>query len=120
MTGRDLASLLRPYRIRSDTVRGEDAMGNPERGKGYYLRSFKDAFARYLPLSGPSGHDTVTNPANVGEIEVFDAVTNSICHDSQNAGNTSKTGLFTASRLRRGETGRRRRFPPPRRLARQP
>jgi hypothetical protein len=93
MTGTDLASLLRPFRIRSDTVRGKDAMGNPERGKGYYLRSFRDAFARYRPLSGPSGRDTVTNPANAAEIEISEAVTNANCHGSQNAGNANKSGI---------------------------
>jgi hypothetical protein len=93
MTGTDLALLLRPYRIRSDTVRSKDAMGNSERGKGYYLRSFKDAFSRYLPLSEPSSRDGVTNPANAGEIENSEGVTNAICHGSQNAGDTSKTSL---------------------------
>jgi hypothetical protein len=50
MTDMGLASLLRSYRIHSKTVRGEDEAGNPERGKGYYLRSFVDAFTRYLPF----------------------------------------------------------------------
>jgi hypothetical protein len=104
MTGTDLASLLRPYRIRSDTVRGEDAMGNPVRGKGYYLRSFKDAFSRYLPVSGPSGRDTVTNSENAGETEVFGDVTNANCHGSQNAGNTSKSGLCHGVTASKGRT----------------
>jgi putative DNA primase/helicase len=92
MTDTDLASLLRPYRIRSDTVRSEDAMGNHERGKGYYLQSFKDAFSRYL-LSEPSCRDSVTNPANAMEVEVSQGVTKTNCHGSQNAGNTRKSGI---------------------------
>jgi hypothetical protein len=92
MTDTDLASLLRPYRIRSSTVRGEDAIGNPERGKGYYLRSFRDAFSRYLPLSGSSHRDNVTTVENAGEIEVFEDVTSSICHRSENPGIANKLG----------------------------
>ena len=93
MTDTDLASLLRPYRIRSDTVRGEDAMGNPERGKGYYLRSFKDAFSRYLPLSVLLGRDTVTNPENAGENEVLEDVTKLDLSRVGNPGNANKSAV---------------------------
>lgn len=50
LTDTGLASLLRPYRIRSGTIRGEDALGNSVTGKGYYLRSFEDVFSRYAPI----------------------------------------------------------------------
>jgi hypothetical protein len=94
MTDTALASLLRTYRIRSNTVRGEDIMGNPERGKGYYLRSFKDAFSRYLPPYGPSTRDNETNPENVEGAEVFKDVTNTECHGSQDGGNASNSGIW--------------------------
>jgi hypothetical protein len=92
MTDTDFASLLRPYRIRSSTVRGEDAIGNPERGKGYYLRSFRDVFSRYLPHFGPSGRDNVTSLENAWEIGISEDVTSSICHRSENPGNANKSG----------------------------
>jgi putative DNA primase/helicase len=94
MTDTDLASLLRPYRIRSDTVRGEDAIGNPERGKGYYLRSFKDAFSRYLPLSRLSGRDTVTNSENARENEVFEDVTKLDLSPLANPADANKSGVW--------------------------
>jgi hypothetical protein len=48
LTDVGLSKLLRPYGIRSGTVRGD----NDVTGKGYYLRSFEDAFSRYLPFPG--------------------------------------------------------------------
>ena len=71
LTDIDLGALLRGYEIHSKTVRGEDAYGNPERGRGYYLRDFKETFERYLrgfsTETGLSSRDTVTNPENVEE-----------------------------------------------------
>lgn len=46
MTARQLAGLLRPFGIRSGTVRVGDATP-----KGYTLSDFSDSFARYLPDS---------------------------------------------------------------------
>ena len=51
ITGKSLGDLLRPYGVRSATVRVEDASATHGTAKGYYLRSFEDAFARYLPTS---------------------------------------------------------------------
>ena len=91
LTDTGLAGLLRPYRIRSNTVRGE---GNDRNvvGKGYYLRSFEDAFSRYLPIPGVSTRNNVTSPANTGGSEDFADVTNSFCYGSENAGNASNSG----------------------------
>jgi putative DNA primase/helicase len=93
LTGIGLAGLLHGYQIRSTTVRGEDAMGNPDRGRGYYLRSFNDDFARYLLSFGVSTRDSVTNLENAGENEVFEDVTSSFCHGSENAGDASKSAV---------------------------
>ena len=71
LTDLGLASLLRPYGIRSSTVRVEDASGKTVRGKGYFLRSFEDVFSRYLPIPGVSTRAAVPNAANTGENEVF-------------------------------------------------
>jgi putative DNA primase/helicase len=46
LTDTGLAALLRPYGVRSGTVRLDDGT-TP---KGYYLRSFNDVFSRYLPI----------------------------------------------------------------------
>jgi hypothetical protein len=93
LTDIGLAGLLHDYQIRSTTVRSEDAMGNPDRGRGYYLRSFDDAFARYLPSSGVPTCDNVTNLENAEENAVFADVTNSICHGLENSGYANKTGV---------------------------
>ena len=89
LTDTGLAGLLRPYRIRSNTVRGEGS----DRGKGYYLRSFEDAFSRYLPIPQPSTRDTVTSPGNAEGSEDFADVTNSVCHGSGNGGNAGNSGF---------------------------
>jgi hypothetical protein len=93
LTDTGLAKLLRDYQIRSHTIRSEDAMGDLQIAKGYYLRSFEDAFSRYLPSSGFSTLSPVTNAANAGENEVFEDVTNLICDVSENPGNSSNSGL---------------------------
>ena len=54
ITGKSLGDLLRPYGVRSGTVRIDGEHGNFTTAKGYYLRSFDDAFARYLPTLGVS------------------------------------------------------------------
>jgi putative DNA primase/helicase len=97
MTDIDLGALLRGYEIHSKTVRGEDAYGNPERGRGYYLRDFKETFERYLRTfsaqTGVSSRDSVTNQENVEENRSLEGVTNSICHGSENGGNANNSGL---------------------------
>ena len=47
ITGAAFAALLRPYGIRSGTVRVGDAQNAPT-AKGYYLHAFEDLFTRYL------------------------------------------------------------------------
>jgi hypothetical protein len=42
-----VARLLKPLRISSGTIRLDDG----RTAKGYYQRSFEDAFARYLPAA---------------------------------------------------------------------
>ena len=70
--------------------------------KGYYLRSFEDAFARYLPTSGVSKRPSVTNPGKQGESEDFANVTNQVCDGLENAGNASKSGVCDAWTLQKG------------------
>jgi hypothetical protein len=86
MTDKALGDLLRPYGVRSGTVR----IGSST-SKGYYLRSFEDAFTRYLTLAPPSRRHTVTTPTSPGENESFASVTGAACDGSKTAGNGSKS-----------------------------
>jgi hypothetical protein len=105
LTDTGLAGLLRPYRIRSGTIRGEGS-GKDGTGKGYYLRSFEDAFSRYLPISQPSTRHNVTNQRNAGGSEDFADVTNSICDGSGNGGNASNSVVCdVVTGKNRGERG---------------
>ena len=91
MTDVALAGLLKGYGIRSGTVRLEDG-STP---KGYYLRSFQEAFERYLPpiSSSPasSGRHAATTPRKPEESEDFAAATSEFCGGSENAGNPSNS-----------------------------
>jgi putative DNA primase/helicase len=94
MTDMGLASVLRPYGVRSSTVRSEDAVGNVERGKGYFLRSFEDAFSRYLAISGLSGRAIVPNAGNAGENKVFEGVPMFNSSRVENPRNASKSVVW--------------------------
>jgi Protein of unknown function (DUF3631)/Toprim-like len=76
LDARGLAKMLRPFRIKSKTVRIGD-----ETRKGYQVEWFEDAFARYLPppaesvtsvtsvTSAPHSHAGVTDVTDVTDIE---------------------------------------------------
>jgi Protein of unknown function (DUF3631) len=69
LNARGLAGILRPFKIRSRTVR----MGE-ETAKGYHLEQFEDAFARHLPRGSSEGsHPSQgSQPASVLERDVTD------------------------------------------------
>jgi hypothetical protein len=69
ITGKALGDRLRPYGVHSGTIRTE----GDGTAKGYYLRSFRDAFARYIPASPLSKRHNVTNPGKQGRNEDFEA-----------------------------------------------
>ena len=83
MTDVALAGLLKGYGIRSGSVRLE----NGSTPKGYYLRSFKDAFERYLssqPTTSPSpSRHAATTPGNPKESEDSAAATSDFCGGSK-------------------------------------
>ena len=108
ITGKLLSDLLRPYGVRSGTIRVEDEDGNSTTPKGYYRRAFDDAFARYLPTSGVSKRHTATKPGKQGENEDFANATNSICGGLENAENASKSGFCGGVALQRGVCGQTR------------
>jgi len=60
MTARHLARLLHPYKILPRSVRPDDTGKTP---KGYHVKDFQDAFARYLPSIRHNG----TSQSNSGE-----------------------------------------------------
>jgi hypothetical protein len=89
MTDTHLAGQLRPYGIRSGTVWITDKAS----AKGYYLRSFKDAFARYLlPALGSSRQD-VRNRGNQGKAESSETSGMLIPDGGENASKPSNSGI---------------------------
>jgi hypothetical protein len=97
MTGNALAGLLRPYGIRSSTVR----IGLST-AKGYYLRSFEDAFTHYLPFPPPSKRHAVTTFRKPGDTGGFAFVTSQTCDGLESAGNASKSAGCDGVTLRTG------------------
>ena len=61
--------------------------------KGYYMRAFQDAFARYLPASSLSNRHTATNAEKQGESEHFDPPQISDLWRIENAGNPNENGF---------------------------
>lgn len=88
MTDKALGDRLRPYGIRSRTIRV--GTSTP---KGYYLSAFRDAFARYLPTSFLSNRHTATNARNQGASEDFDPPQISDLLRTENAGNPNESGF---------------------------
>jgi hypothetical protein len=108
MTDVALASLLKGYGIRSGSVRLDDG-STP---KGYYLRSFQEAFERYLPpissASPSSSRHAATTPRKPEENEDLAAATSEFRGGSENAGNPSNSaacGGVAGQRQGEGETG---------------
>ncbi len=75
ITDLGLAKLLRPYGIRSGTIRLAEGVT----AKGYHRRAFADAFARYLPTSPVSTRHTVTSGGKQGDAEDSQPVTKEKC-----------------------------------------
>ena len=88
MTDKALGDRLRPYGVRSRTVRV--GTSTP---KGYHLSAFQDAFVRYLPTSPLSSRHTAANAGNQGEDKSFDPPQNSNLLRTENARNPRGTGI---------------------------
>ena len=69
ITGKSLGDLLRPYGVRSGTIR-IDGDTSEDTAKGYYLRSFEDAFTRYLPTGGSQSVTASQTPENKGKVRI--------------------------------------------------
>jgi hypothetical protein len=101
ITGNALGAFLRTFGVRSGTVRVGSSTS-----KGYYLRSFEDAFTRYLPPLPASKRHAVTTPTNPAENESFASVTDAACDGLETAGNASKSeGCDGVTFQRAGERG---------------
>jgi Protein of unknown function (DUF3631) len=115
LTQHELGRALREFRIRPGAVRPFNSKTVVVRG--YYLRQFEDAFARYLstpektsdfshpPKSDTSIRNIATNPEKPEENEVFASATNSACSGSENAGNPSNSGVCNAVADQNHENG---------------
>ena len=88
MTDKALGDRLRPYGVRSRTIRV--GTSTP---KGYYLHAFQDAFARYLPTSSSPKRHTATNAAKQGESEDLDPPQISNLLRIENAANPNENGV---------------------------
>jgi hypothetical protein len=104
ITDTSLAKLLRSYGIRSSTVRVLDDMGAPSTPKGYYLRSFADAFARYLHPSPISSRHTATNQEKSAENANSTDATNNSCGGPKNGGTASDSAYCGGVAAERWET----------------
>ena len=88
MTDKALGDRLRPYGVRSRTIRVGTLTP-----KGYYLHAFQDAFARYMPASSFPKRHTATNATKQGESEDFDPPQISNLLPSENPGNPNEAGV---------------------------
>jgi hypothetical protein len=71
LTQNGLARLLKPFPIKSKTIRiGEDIR------KGYELSSFEDAFKRYIPLNPPESNVTALQANYINGLDKKQNVTN--------------------------------------------
>jgi hypothetical protein len=75
-----LARKLRAFGISPKSMRVAD-----ERGNGYELAHFQEAFDRYLPASEATNCDSVTTPANTTQNETFESVTGTLLVTDANA-----------------------------------
>lgn len=71
ITSRRFADLLRPFGVRSRTIRLDDGTT----AKGYLRQSFLDAFNRYTAPSAPSSPSQRHNPRGYAESSGFSSVT---------------------------------------------
>lgn len=69
VTDRDLAKILRPYGVRSKTVREPD---NDRTGKGYHAHDLADAWSRYVPEGGKRHKGNMGNSAGHSDEDVTD------------------------------------------------
>ena len=88
MTDKALGDRLRPYGVRSRTIRVGTLTP-----KGYHLHAFQDAFARYMPTSSFPKRHTATNAAKQGKSEDFDPPQISNLLRIENAGNPNENGF---------------------------
>ena len=70
LTQNGLARLLKPFKIRSKTMRMDKVVQ-----KGYELDSFNDAFNRYIPLVSPVSSVTPLQLNNINNLNVKQSVT---------------------------------------------
>jgi hypothetical protein len=90
ISGRRVADLLRPFDIRSKTIRRGE-----ERAKGFEWSKCKDAFERYLPRGPGSIRDIRDNGSTKPETAPFLSVTNPQCHGKKNPQKPHQKAIVT-------------------------
>ena len=70
LTQNGLARLLKPFDVKSKTIRIDEG-----RRKGYELDGFMDAFKRYIPLISPISSVTPCQPNNINNLDGKQSVT---------------------------------------------
>ena len=101
LSAKRLADLLRPYGIKSRTIRLEDGTT----AKGYLLEQFEDAFERYLPpVQGSSKRHNVTTRMNTAIEPISETSHDSPCDASENGANPHEQSDVTLCRENDEET----------------
>lgn len=102
ITARQLADLLRPYNVRSRTLRFDSG----DRRKGYRWKDLKDPFSRYGVSNGRDSRDSRDNPGADGGPDDFD------CRDTdpdvtadETADDPGDVGNVTGVTVNRPNTG---------------
>jgi hypothetical protein len=102
LTARGLARLLRPFGIRSGTVR----LGDDATAKGYKREAFEDAWTRYLAGYGPVSVTSVTTASVSQESAVFYPSHDTQCDGYKQPANPHGSADVTDVTDRTANTGR--------------
>ena len=101
ITGKSLGDLLRPYGVRSDTVRVDDETIHCREGLlSAVLQRRIRALSPYIP--GFQSVKPSQTPENKGKVRISQKSTNLVCDGLENAGNASKSGVCDLARMKRG------------------
>ena len=102
MTDMALAARLKPYGVRSLNVQVDDDDGLPKIVKGYFLRSFEDAFTRYLPFSPLLSRSAARNAGKPGVSEENADARNSFSSGCENAAEAKDSGFSSGLAASKG------------------
>ena len=105
ITQNRLAYLLKPLGVEPERIRVLDIDSKEVQVRGYVEGRFKEAFARFLPESGPSDRHTVTNLDEMGTSATFQTVTTKSPVTVRKCEKSNNDGLCDTVTVREGESG---------------